>query len=203
MSIFNWNPTNNANNTIMANNPEGDHAVNTNTINIPLNETQTDLVEAIATLGESFLDEDFAESVVKGLENLPLKAAPPKAVDSAIPAGDYLAMITDAHLKQQAQGTYSLVILNMTVATGGFKGFSMTKYYHLKSQKAVDFFKKEMLYLGFVANGEEELRELCASLAKTNAMVTVAFNESGNRILYLKAAANPKKIPEVKTQFTW
>jgi hypothetical protein len=60
-----------------------------------------------------------------------------------------------------------------------------------------------MLSIGFVVESDEKLGSLCSSLAKTSAMVTVAFNESGNRILYLKAAAAPKKIAQVKTQFTW
>lgn len=200
MSIFNWNQTGNTN---MANNPEGEHAMITNTNSIPLNEPHIDSAEVVATIERSAVNNDFAERIVQGLESLPLTGVPQKTVDVAMPAGDYLATITDAHLKYQAQGAYHLVIVNMTVAAGGYKGFSLTKYYHLKSQKAVDFFKKEMLSIGFVVESDEKLGSLCSSLAKTSAMVTVAFNESGNRILYLKAAAAPKKIAQVKTQFTW
>lgn len=120
-----------------------------------------------------------------------------------IPAGDYLVTISSAHLKDQANGAYKLVILNMIISAGDFNGSTLSKFYHLKSQKSVDFFKKELLQLGFVIKGPHELKSLCDNMANTCAMATVCFNDSGNRIIFLKAAAAPKKIEPIKAEFNW
>lgn len=185
----------------MANNPEGDNAMNTVTLEFDRSEPQTVQAEIVETSGDAPLD-DFADRIVAEMGKMPVAPSVPGKPEP-VPAGDYVCMISDAHVKEQAQGSYFLVIVNMVIISGEFKGHGLTKYYHLKTQKAVNFFKKEMLSIGFVAKGSAELPDLTASLSQTNVMASVAFNESGNRIVYLKAASIPKKSPEVRNQLVW
>lgn len=176
--------------------------MNTSTIT-NLNEIQATVVDAHTNNGAIHKNENFSDRIVTELEQMSIAQLSANAPVENVPAGDYLVTITNGRLKEQADGSYYLVTVDMTISTGAAKGFSLTKYYHLKSQKAVDFFKKEMLVLGHVASGIEGLSDLCDSLAQTNAIATVVFNESGNRIIYLKAASIPKKVPPVKTEFAW
>lgn len=158
-----------------------------------LNEsTQLSTGEQSATSGQG-----SALSQNLGAQHKELYTAPP------IPAGDYLVTINNAHLKDQANGAYQLVILNMSVSAGDFNGLALSKFYHLKSQKSVDFFKKELLQLGFVIKGNHELKSLCSNIVNTCAIATVCFNDSGNMIIYLKPAATPKRVEPVKTEFIW
>ena len=172
------------------NNSEGENAMNTVTLEFDRNAPQTVEAEIVERPDDKPFD-TFADRIVGEMGKMPLAPSVPGKPDP-VPAGDYVCVITDAHVKEQASGSYSLVIVNMVAIAGEFKGLHLTKYYHLKSQKALDFFKKEMLTLGFVAKGSDELAALTKSLAGTNVMALVNFNESGNRIIYLKAASAPK-----------
>ena len=180
------------------NNPEGENAMNTVTLEFDRSEPQTVEAEIVERSDDKPFDA-FADRIIAEMGKMPLAPGKPDPV----PAGDYVCVITDAHVKEQAQASYFLVIVNMVIISGESKGLTLTKYYHLKTQKAVDFFKKEMLSIGFVPKGLDELPNLAKSLAQTNVMASVAFNESGNRIVYLKAASVPKKAPEVKAQLIW
>lgn len=202
MTAFNWSNTQYLNHqNTMANNPEGDNAMNTTTLESDGTEPWTPQAEIVKSSGDAPLD-DFADRIIAEMGKMPVAPSVPGKPEP-VPAGDYVCVITDAHVKEQAKGSYYLVIVNMGIISGEFKGLTLTKYYHLKSQKAVDFFKKEMLAVGFVAKSIDELPGLTQSLAQTNVMATVTFNESGNQIVYLKAASVPKKPQELKAQLVW
>lgn len=154
------------------------------------------------TIGEATVSQvhlpqdDTVDEFIEGLKNLPSKPG-------TIPAADYVVAIKDAQVKSQDNGAYNLVILNMAISTGEFKGHHLTKYYHLKSQKALDFFRKEMTNLGVVVTGEHELPDLGTRLANATALVTVVFNESGNMIIYIKPPTVAKKTAAPKVSLSW
>lgn len=143
----------------------------------------------------------FCEKIIDDMNKMPLAPSIPGKVDP-VPAGDYVCVVTDAHVKEQEPNQF-LIIVNMIIIAGESKGLNLTKYYNLKSQKALDFFKKEMAYFGFVVNGSAQLPNLTKSLSGVNVMATVTFSESGNRSIYLKAASAPKKETEMKTALVW
>lgn len=143
----------------------------------------------------------FCEKIIDDMNKMSLAPSIPGKVDP-VPAGDYVCVVTDAHVKEQEPNQF-LIIVNMIIIAGESKGLNLTKYYNLKSQKALDFFKKEMAYFGFVVNGSAQLPNLTKSLSGVNVMATVTFSESGNRSIYLKAASAPKKETEMKTALVW
>ena len=143
----------------------------------------------------------FCEKIIDDMNKMSLAPSIPGKVDP-VPAGDYVCVVTDAHVKEQEPNQF-LIIVNTIIISGESKGLNLTKYYNLKSQKALDFFKKEMAFLGFVVKGSAQLPDLAKSLAGVNVLATVTFSESGNRSIYLKAASAPKKETEMKTALVW
>jgi len=149
----------------------------------------------------------FEAEVIEGLEKLEMSsgdqtsATPPDSGE--ILAGDYLVRITDVHQKKHSSGVYFMIIVNMVVDNGEYEDFPLTKFYHLKSQKALDFFKKEMKLIGHSVTSEYDLPVLLNNLPETYVIATVVFNESGNRIIYLKSASTPKKVVNAAPKLKW
>lgn len=162
---------------------------------------ESEMAVIVEQKGDLEMKDDFMERIIDGMNKMPLAPSIPGKVDP-VPAGDYVCVVTDAHVKEQEPNQF-LIIVNMIIISGESKGLNLTKYYNLKSQKALDFFKKEMAYLGFVVKDSAQLPGLAKSLAGVNVMATVTFSESGNRSIYLKAASAPKKETEMKTALVW
>jgi hypothetical protein len=198
MSVFNWNAKNTKD---MANNPEGENAMNS----IITNNNEDQSNEA-AVLVEAVQDDDFAR-ITKDIENLTIDTLSVdhtiRVPEGGVPAGDYLATIKSASHVTHKTGNYPMVTVEIKISAGDFKDLPLTKYFHLKSTKAIEYFKKEMLSIGFIIKGPSDLGTLCSSLPRTNVMANVVFNDSGNRIIYLKSAALPKKVASVDAASLW
>lgn len=196
MSVFNWNAKNTKN---MANNPEGENAMNSIISNQAETQNHTNVIEAVVV-------DDF-EQLSKDLENVQIGTGTDvrsiKVPEGGVPAGDYLATISSASHVTHKTGNYPMVTLEIKISAGDFKDLPLTKYFHLKSTKAIEYFKKEMLSIGFIIKGPSDLSTLCSSLPRTNVMANVVFNDSGNRIIYLKSAALPKKVASVDAASLW
>ena len=196
MSVFNWNAKNTKN---MANNPEGDNAMNSIISNQAETQNHTNVIEAVVV-------DDF-EQLSKDLENVQIGTGTDvrsiKVPEGGVPAGDYLATISSASHVTHKTGNYPMVTVEIKISAGDFKDLPLTKYFHLKSTKAIEYFKKEMLSIGFIIKGPSDLGTLCTSLPRTNVMANVVFNDSGNRIIYLKSAALPKKVASVDAASLW
>jgi hypothetical protein len=196
MSVFNWNAKNTKD---MANNPEGENAMNSIISNNAETQNHTNAIEAVVV-------DDF-EQLSKDLENVQIGAGTDvrsiKVPEGGVPAGDYLATISSASHVTHKTGNYPMVTLEIKISAGEFKDLPLTKYFHLKSTKAIEYFKKEMLSIGFIIKGPSDLGTLCSSLPRTNVMANVVFNDSGNRIIYLKSAALPKKVASVDAASLW
>jgi hypothetical protein len=196
MSVFNWNAKNTKN---MANNPEGENAMNSIISNQAETQNHTNVIEAVVV-------DDF-EQLSKDLENVQIGAGTDvrsiKVPEGGVPAGNYLATISSASHVTHKTGNYPMVTLEIKISAGEFKDLPLTKYFHLKSTKAIEYFKKEMLSIGFIIKGPSDLGTLCSSLPRTNVMANVVFNDSGNRIIYLKSAALPKKVASVDAASLW
>jgi hypothetical protein len=196
MSVFNWNAKNTKN---MANNPEGENAMNSIISNQAETQNHTNVIEAVVV-------DDF-EQLSKDLENVQIGTGTDvrsiKVPEGGVPAGDYLATISSASHVTHKTGNYPMVTLEIKISAGEFKDLPLTKYFHLKSTKAIEYFKKEMLSIGFIIKGPSDLGTLCSSLPRTNVMANVVFNDSGNRIIYLKSAALPKKVASVDAASLW
>ncbi len=196
MSVFNWNAKNTKD---MANNPEGDNAMNSIISNQAETQNHTNVIEAVVV-------DDF-EQLSKDLENVQIGTGTDvrsiKVPEGGVPAGDYLATISSASHVTHKTGNYPMVTVEIKISAGDFKDLPLTKYFHLKSTKAIEYFKKEMLSIGFIIKGPSDLSTLCSSLPRTNVMANVVFNDSGNRIIYLKSAAVPKKVASVDAASLW
>jgi hypothetical protein len=196
MSVFNWNAKNTQD---MANNPEGENAMNSIISNQAETQNHTNVIEAVVV-------DDF-EQLSKDLENVQIGTGTDvrsiKVPEGGVPAGDYLATISSASHVTHKTGNYPMVTLEIKISAGEFKDLPLTKYFHLKSTKAIEYFKKEMLSIGFIIKGPSDLGTLCSSLPRTNVMANVVFNDSGNRIIYLKSAALPKKVASVDAASLW
>ena len=196
MSAFNWNAKNTKN---MANNPEGENAMNSIISNQAETQNHTNVIEAVVV-------DDF-EQLSKDLENVQIGTGTDvrsiKVPEGGVPAGDYLATISSASHVTHKTGNYPMVTVEIKISAGDFKDLPLTKYFHLKSTKAIEYFKKEMLSIGFIIKGPSDLGTLCSSLPRTNVMANVIFNDSGNRIIYLKSAAVPKKVASVDAASLW
>jgi hypothetical protein len=196
MSVFNWNAKNTKD---MANNPEGENAMNSIISNQAETQNHTNVIEAVVV-------DDF-EQLSKDLENVQIGTGTDvrsiKVPEGGVPAGDYLATISSASHVTHKTGNYPMVTLEIKISAGEFKDLPLTKYFHLKSTKAIEYFKKEMLSIGFIIKGPSDLGTLCSSLPRTNVMANVVFNDSGNRIIYLKSAALPKKVASVDAASLW
>jgi hypothetical protein len=196
MSVFNWNAKNTQD---MANNPEGENAMNSIVSNHAETQNHTNAIEAVVV-------DDF-EQLSKDLENVQIGAGTDvrsiKVPEGGVPAGNYLATISSASHVTHKTGNYPMVTLEIKISAGEFKDLPLTKYFHLKSTKAIEYFKKEMLSIGFIIKGPSDLGTLCSSLPRTNVMANVVFNDSGNRIIYLKSAALPKKVASVDAASLW
>ena len=196
MSVFNWNAKNTKD---MANNPEGENAMNSIISNQAETQNHTNVIEAVVV-------DDF-EQLSKDLENVQIGAGTDvrsiKVPEGGVPAGDYLATISSASHVTHKTGNYPMVTVEIKISAGDFKDLPLTKYFHLKSTKAIEYFKKEMLSIGFIIKGPSDLGTLCSSLPRTNVMANVVFNDSGNRIIYLKSAALPKKVASVDAASLW
>ena len=196
MSVFNWNAKNTKD---MANNPEGENAMNSIISNQAETQNHTNVIEAVVV-------DDF-EQLSKDLENVQIGTGTDvrsiKVPEGGVPAGDYLATISSASHVTHKTGNYPMVTLEIKISAGEFKDLPLTKYFHLKSTKAIEYFKKEMLSIGFIIKGPSDLGTLCTSLPRTNVMANVVFNDSGNRIIYLKSAALPKKVASVDAASLW
>ncbi len=199
MSVFNWNAKNTKD---MANNPEGENAMNS----IITNNNNEDQSNEAAVLVEAVQDDDFAQ-ITKDIENLTIDTLSvdhiTRVPEGGVPAGDYLATIKSASHVTHKTGNYPMVTVEIKISAGEFKDLPLTKYFHLKSTKAIEYFKKEMLSIGFIVKGPGDLSTLCSSLPRTNVMANVVFNDSGNRIIYLKSAAVPKKVASVDAASLW
>ena len=196
MSVFNWNAKNTKD---MANNPEGENAMNSIISNQAETQNHTNVIEAVVV-------DDF-EQLSKDLENVQIGTGTDvrsiKVPEGGVPAGDYLATISSASHVTHKTGNYPMVTVEIKISAGDFKDLPLTKYFHLKSTKAIEYFKKEMLSIGFIIKGPSDLSTLCSSLPRTNVMANVVFNDSGNRIIYLKSAALPKKVASVDAASLW
>ncbi len=196
MSVFNWNAKNTKD---MANNPEGENAMNSIISNQAETQNHTNVIEAVVV-------DDF-EQLSKDLENVQIGTGTDvrsiKVPEGGVPAGDYLATISSASHVTHKTGNYPMVTVEIKISAGDFKDLPLTKYFHLKSTKAIEYFKKEMLSIGFIIKGPSDLGTLCTSLPRTNVMANVVFNDSGNRIIYLKSAALPKKVASVDAASLW
>ena len=196
MSVFNWNAKNTKD---MANNPEGENAMNSIISNQAETQNHTNVIEAVVV-------DDF-EQLSKDLENVQIGTGTDvrsiKVPEGGVPAGDYLATISSASHVTHKTGNYPMVTVEIKISAGDFKDLPLTKYFHLKSTKAIEYFKKEMLSIGFIIKGPSDLGTLCSSLPRTNVMANVVFNDSGNRIIYLKSAALPKKVASVDAASLW
>jgi len=196
MSVFNWNAKNTKD---MANNPEGENAMNSIISNQAETQNHTNVIEAVVV-------DDF-EQLSKDLENVQIGAGTDvrsiKVPEGGVPAGDYLATISSASHVTHKTGNYPMVTVEIKISAGDFKDLPLTKYFHLKSTKAIEYFKKEMLSIGFIIKGPSDLGTLCSSLPRTNVMANVVFNDSGNRVIYLKSAALPKKVASVDAASLW
>ena len=177
--------------------------VSTNTGNNAQSINNVEGANTMDTQNTEYTDEE--QRIIDGIKDVDVTSSntgSSPALPNEILAGDYLATITDVHQKTHASG-YIMIIANMVVADGDFTGFPLTKFYHLKSQKPLDFFKKEMQLIGFPVKGEDDLPNLLSALPKTSVMTNVVFNESGNRIIYLKATSAPKKVASVAPKLNW
>ena len=114
MSVFNWNAKNTKD---MANNPEGENAMNSIISNQAETQNHTNVIEAVVV-------DDF-EQLSKDLENVQIGAGTDvrsiKVPEGGVPAGNYLATISSASHVTHKTGNYPMVTLEIKISAGEFK----------------------------------------------------------------------------------
>ncbi len=141
--------------------------------------------------------------IIRDLENMKLNPSKSNGAPDEIPAGSYLASITNASRSIHDEGQYDIVTMEIKVQAEPYSGRILNKVYHQKSRKAVGFFKREMKEIGYDVSSPNELESLCKSLVGTIIVADVFPSESGNQQIFLKNANTKRTVTPVDPDSLW
>lgn len=141
--------------------------------------------------------------IIKDLENVKINPSTTSGSPDEIPAGSYLASITNASRSIHEEGRYDIIKMEIKIQAEPYSGRILNKVYHQKVKKVIDFFKREMKEIGHEVSKREELDDLCKNLVGTIVVADVVSNESGNQSIYLKNANTKKTVTPVDPDSLW
>ena len=147
------------------------------------------ITDSIQPKGDFTMDIE-TELDLMTFENAPatITAIPTKVpgFQHGVPSGSYKSSIKDATHTVHPGGGHDVIKITLVVAVPPYAGHSFTKFYNLKTKKAVDFFRREMDGIGSIVTSRQELGGLCGSLVGRPVLAQIADHPSGNQVIFLK-----------------
>ena len=171
-----------------------------------IKETGNNAGSITTKIGETKMETQYTEDelqIIKELEQVQLTSSKKNGSSEEIPAGSYLASITNASRSIHEEGRYDIITMEIKIQAEPYSGRILNKVYHQKTKKIIDFFKREMKEIGHEVTSRNELDFLCKSLVGTIVVADVVPNESGNQLIYLKNANTKKTVAPVDPDSLW
>lgn len=93
------------------------------------------------------------------------KYDPKKSIETELPPGTYSAQVDSALPYYRDNENYWMIILKLHILAGPYEGQPVTKYYHINTTSACDFFRREFALLDLHVHTPDDLPEACGLAA--------------------------------------
>lgn len=125
-------------------------------------------------------------------ESVPFTATEPEDWEYPVKAGRHPAKIIGAEVRKHADG-YPLTCIRLEILDAALAGHVESKWYHLKTKKAVTFLKKDFARIGFDVNSQLDLAEACGAMVGLEIEITVDYT-NGSQVIYFTKRSEPGKV---------